>query len=856
MEHSKHKGLTSQQAAERIRLGDCNGSFSVKTRSIPHIIRDNIFTLFNLVNAILALLVALTGSYRNMLFMGVVICNIAIGIVQEVRSKLAIDRLTLISDPKARVLRDGRETSVITADVVTDDILLLSSGCQLCADAVLVEGCCEADESLLTGESDPVHKSVGDSLLSGSFIVSGSGAAQVTAVGAASYANRLTRDVKYEKKPRSEMMQSINEVISFVSVCIVPFALVLFFKAIFVTGQELSVGIVSTVAALIGMIPEGLVLLTCIALAVSSVRLSAKNTLCRDLYCIENLARVDVLCLDKTGTLTEGRMQAEQLIPLDESFDSSAALSALTSAISDINPTFAAIKEKYCESTDMKCTFKVEFSSARKWSSAHFDGFGTVILGAPDIVLGKAYAEISGRVSPLTAEGKRVLLLAHSRDICADALPSDISPKALIVLSDVLRASAPDTLRYFSEQGVDIRIISGDDPLTVSGVARRAGLERAENSVDCSALADEDIPAATEKYTVFGRVSPQQKLLIIKALKAAGHKVAMTGDGVNDVPALKEADCSVAMQSGSDAARNVSQLVLVDSDFSSMPLVVAEGRRCINNIRRSASLFLGKTVFSFLLAVLFLFLPFAYPFRPIQMTLINAVAIGIPSFLLTLEPDFRRVEGGFIGSVLRRAFPCGIAVTLGICLLLFQGGNASAEQLSAMAVLLTGAVCLASLYITCRPLDKKRGIMLIALSGIFLGACALFPDAFFLVPLGTPQWVTLAISAAAALFLLAVTSILSRHMHEQHKGKDIPTRLKRAAAAVVFALSAVFAVWFGMLMADYISLADGNEPLIAEKQVDGSYDGFLYEIKGGEIEIFRNTVHPQEIKQEKEQQNA
>ena len=854
MENNTLRGLTSQEAAQRIARGECNGSFSVRTRSIPRILYDNIFTLFNLVNALLALLVALTGSYRNMLFMGVVICNVAIGIVQEIRSKLAIDRLTLISDPKARLLRDGKEITVNISDVVKDDILLLSSGCQLCADAVLCEGSCEADESLLTGESDPVHKNIGDTLLSGSFIVSGTGKARASAVGAESYANRLTKDVKYEKKPHSDMMQSINKIISFVSVCIVPFALVLFFKAIFVTGQELSLGIVSTVAALIGMIPEGLVLLTSLALAVSSVRLSKKNTLCRDLYCIENLARVDVLCLDKTGTLTEGCMQTEQLIPLDESFDSTSALNALAASMTDTNPTFAAIRESYNGGTDMVCASRVEFSSARKWSSAYFDGFGSLVLGAPNFVLDKqGFEDISGRVSALTAEGKRVLLLAHSpNEASAEALPEDISPKALIVLSDKLRPSAPATLRYFSEQDVDIKIISGDDPLTVSGVAQRAGLAGADRCVDCSSLSDEDIPAAAEKYTVFGRVAPQQKLLIVKALKAAGHKVAMTGDGVNDVPALKEADCSVAMQSGSDAARNVSQLVLVDSDFSSMPTVVAEGRRCINNIRRSASLFLGKTVFSFLLAVLFLFVPFTYPFRPIQMTLINAVAIGIPSFILTLEPDFRRVKGGFIGSVLRRAFPCGIAVTMGISVMLMLGMGGYEEQFSTMSALLTGTICLCSLYITCRPLDRLRSVMLILLSAAFLGAVTLFPNAFFLVPLDAAQWGIFALSCLIALAVLLTASSVSHRVQQHRDGKPLPMKLKRTAAALVFALSAVFAVWFGTLMADYISLADGNEPLVAEKQSDGSYEGFLYEISDGKIEIFGNTVSPQEIKQEQE----
>ena len=392
-------------------------------------------------------------------------------------------------------------------------------------------------------------------------------------------------------------------------------------------------------------------------------------------------------------------------------------------------------------------------------------------------------------------------------------------------------------------------LLISTDPVTVSGVAKRAGLEGADNYIDLSAVADEDIPAAAERYKVFGRVTPQQKLALIKAMQAAGHKVAMTGDGVNDVAALRAADCSVAMQSGSDAARNVSQLVLVDSDFASMPLVVAEGRRCINNIQRSASLFLGKTVFSFLLAVLFLFVPEAYPFRPIQMTLISALAIGIPSFLLALEPNYDRVKGGFLGNVLRRAFPCGIAVTVGIILLLICRNVLSvpAEQMSAMSVMLTGAVCLCALYITCRPLTFRRGVMLAVLAALFVGACMLFPDMFYLVPLSAAQWVALAAACLVSLTVLAAASQISLRISDKHRGASLPPVLKRAAAAVVFLLTAVFAVWFGTLMADYISIANGDEPLIAHMESDGSYEGFLYDINDGSIEIFGHNVRPSEL---------
>ncbi len=844
-------GLTQREADERISRGESNKTSSVRTRSIPRIIHDNIFTLFNLVNVILALLVAFTGSYRNMLFMGTILCNVAIGIIQEVRSKLAIDRLTLISAPKAHLKRDGREIALDVSQVVKDDILLLASGRQICADCILTDGSCEVDESLLTGESDPVHKNIGDELLSGSFVVSGTGAAQVIRVGAMSYANNLTDGIKYEKRSHSEMMQSIDKIIKTVSVCIVPFALGLFFKAIFVTQQELGRGIVSTVAALIGMIPEGLVLLTSLALAVSSVRLAKKNTLCQDLYCIENLARVDVLCLDKTGTLTEGRMQVDELLQIDRSFDSEAALNALASSLTDPNPTFAAVCERFNSGSSLHCVSTVPFSSARKWSSANFGENGTYILGAPDFVLdGDRLQMICEDIRRYTSEGKRVLLLAYSPYAAeGDELPESITPKALLVLSNKIRSTAPETLAYFAEQGVCIKVISGDDPITVSGVAQRAGLADAANHIDASTLADDDIPAAAEKYTVFGRVTPQQKLMLVKALREGGHKVAMTGDGVNDVLALREADCSIAMQSGSDAARNVSQLVLVDSDFSSMPYIVAEGRRCINNIQRSASLFLGKTVFSFILAVLFILLPFAYPFSPIQMTLISVVTIGIPSFLLALEPNHDIVRGGFIGNVLRRALPCGLAVTTAvISLMVYQSINSvPQEHFSTMATLITGMICFGSLFLISRPLNTLRSIMLIILAAMFCGGCLLFPDIFYLTPLSASEWSALLLILLICGAVLLVSSLISRRLSANHNVICIPNKLKYAAAAVVFVTSALFAVWFGMIMADYIALANDMEPLAASEITEGCYDGLFYTINDGEIIISDHRVHPSDI---------
>lgn len=764
MEHNI-KGLTSAEAAERIKNGQSNGSFDIRTKSVPKIFRDNIFTLFNLINVILAVLVALVGSWRNMLFMGVIISNIAIGIFQEIRSKRVIDRLSIISAPKAHLIRDGIEQVLPVSDIVIDDLMLLTSGRQICADGIVVCGECEADESLITGESDPVPKKPGSEVLSGSFIISGSCTARATRVGAESTSGKITSGAKYVKKQSSEMMRSINRIIRIVSICIVPFGLVLFWKAFYAAKLSMEEGITSTVAALIGMIPEGLVLLTSIALAVSAIRLGRRQTLCQDLYCVESLSQADVLCLDKTGTITEGCMEVNEVRVLDEGFDVAGALNAFAAAFPEPNATLKAVCERYSEGTERSPVKTVPFSSARKWSAAQFDGLGTVILGAPSFVLGKNYAQISDICGEYSANGFRVLALAHSPlPPDGNALPSDIAAKALVVLSDKIRQTAPDTLDYFKRQGVALKIISGDDPLTVSNVAKRAVLDDAEKYIDLSTVSDEDIPEIAEKYTIFGRVTPNKKLLIVKALKAKGHKVAMTGDGVNDVLALKEADCSVAMQSGSEPARAVSQLVLLNSDLTSMPLAVEEGRRCINNIRRSAALFLVKTVFSFLLAAAFLFLPYGYPFKPVQMTLISALTIGAPSFLLALEPNKDMVRGNFLANVMRKASPGGLSVTVGIVLLTAAEGvfGIPPEQTSAMAVLLTGFACFLVLSDVCRPFKKWRAVMLAVLIAAFVGAVWLFGDIFYIVPLTVNQRIMLGILAAVVLAVQIVVRLIAK----------------------------------------------------------------------------------------------
>lgn len=713
-----HYGLTREQVENRIREGFVNGENDIKTKTEKQIILDNILTPFNILNFILATLVILVGSYKNCLFMGVILSNIFIGSFQEIRAKHTIDKLSLIAAPKVKVLREGSAEEISVSDIVLDDILLLSSGMQVCADCILVDGECEVNESLITGESDPIRKKAGDMLLSGSFIVSGNCSAQTEHIGEDNYANKITSNAKYVKKPNSEIMYWVNRIIKWISVIIVPVGVLLFCKQYFISHQTFRQTVIGTVAALVGMIPEGLVLLTSVVLAISVLRLSKHNTLVQELFCIETLARVDTLCLDKTGTITEGTMQMDGLIRLCSAKGSylDDILAALTNTLEDQSPTFLAIKEKYVHNPNWISQQICPFSSARKWSGASFAGEGTFVMGAAEFILKDRF---TGNIRRLTeeysAKGHRVLLLAHSNEpFCENELPEHLNPLSLILISDKIRKEAPRTLRYFADQGVDIKVISGDNAITVANIAKKAGLENAGRYVDATTLkTPENIEQAARKYSVFGRVTPQQKLELVKALKKDGHTVAMTGDGVNDVLALKESDCSIAMASGSDAARTVSQLVLLDSNFASMPKVVQEGRRSINNLQRSASLFLVKSIFSSIIAVCFIFLSFSYPFQPIQMTLISSLTIGIPSFILGLEPNRERIKGKFIVNVLQKSLPAALTMVLNILILtaISEAMRFTPEQFSTLAVIITGFTGLLMLLRVCSPFNVLRGFL-------------------------------------------------------------------------------------------------------------------------------------------------
>lgn len=689
------KGLTADEVQQRIDSGKINGDQNVKTKSVAQILRENIVTFFNFIFIVFAVLICffIDSSEKfltivgNFGFLILIVFNALVGIVQELRAKHTIDKLSLISAPKAVVIRDGEQKEIAVKDIVLDDITVLASGSQICADSFVVEGSIEVNESLITGEPDAILKNVGDKIMSGSFVVSGNAKAQVEHVGMDNFATKISAGAKYFKKPNSEIWRSLMFIVKVMATILVPMGVMLFCVKYFAQenpeqaekiittlfgykiNQYLSTTVLGTVATLIGMIPSGLVALSSTVFCVSVIRLSRHKTLAQDLYCIETLARVDVLCLDKTGTITEGTMDVNSIEPVKnrEIAEIKQIIKNVTSALEDNNATINALRS-YVADIDVSCTAEqiVPFSSARKWSGARINGVSYVI-GAPEFVFKKKTKTLEKTTEEMAKKGYRVMVVASSKNKFADSeLPSALKLESFIYITDKIRAEAPDTLRFFKHEGVTVKVISGDNPETVRAVAMRAGLEDCDNIIDMSTLTtEEEVYDAATKYTIFGRVLPDQKLMLVKALKKAGHTVAMTGDGVNDVLALKEADCSVAMASGSDAAKNVSSLVLLDSNFSSMPRVVAEGRRSINNLERSAALYIMKTVYNTLLALLFMVVTVPLPFTPQNLTIMGAVTIGMPSVVLALEPNADRVTGRFLPKVLSNALPGGITVMLG-----------------------------------------------------------------------------------------------------------------------------------------------------------------------------------------------
>ena len=711
------EGLNDEQIKERMQNNLVNYDTTVKTKTIKQILAGNFLTLFNLLNLILGIAVFCVGSYKNMLFLGIVIINTAISTFQEIYSKKTIDKLSVIASSKANVIRNKIKQEIGINDIVLDDILELNSGNQISTDSIICEGEVEVNESFITGESDTVIKKKGDMLLSGSFIVSGKCYAKVEHIGNDNYTAKISSDAKYVKKANSEIMKSLNQIIKILSFAIVPIGIALLINQLNI-GASYHDAVVKSVAAMIGMIPEGLVLLTSTVLAVSVIRLSRNKVLVQQLYCIETLARVDTLCLDKTGTLTEGVMEVKDVVKLNSNFDIDNILANIAKFSQDKNSTILALRDKF---TNVEKEFKpeniIDFSSKTKWSGISFENEGSFIIGAPEFVLKENFIKYKNEIEKYLTD-YRVIVLAHSKDtIIEKQLPGNVEVLAYVLILDKIRKEATQTLKYFKEQGVDIKIISGDNPVTVSKIAKAVGLENYDNYIDLSTLkTDADIINASRKYTIFGRVSPEQKRTLVIALKQDGKTVAMTGDGVNDVLALKEADCSIAMANGSDATKSVSELVLLDSNFASMPKVVAEGRRTINNIERSASLFLVKTIYSTILALLFIFMGEKYPFVPIQLSLISTVAIGIPSFILALEPNKDRITGRFMRNIIEKAIPAAITVILGIIALTIGNkfGIIKNEIYSSLCVISTGFTGIMLLFTLSKTRKSEKSNLLVS----------------------------------------------------------------------------------------------------------------------------------------------
>ena len=761
-------GLTQEEVRAHREQGRTNTMPRRTEGGVADILRRNVLTLFNLLNLCLAGLLLWVGSHRDMLFLGVVLSNTLIGTIQELRAKRTHDRLQLLSEGRVRVMRDGVECRLSPQELVLDDVVLLSRGDQIPADATVLSGAGEADESLLTGESAPVSKAAGDTLYSGSFLVSGSVAARLTAVGADSYAGQLQLSARRVKRAQSELMRDMRRIIRWVSVLIVPIGAAMFSRQYASVDLGLRDAVTGTVASMLGMIPEGLILLTSVSLAAGVVALGRRNALVNELFGIETLARTDVVCMDKTGTLTSGEMVLDRTLALNgvPPEEIAAYMAALLRASADETPTVRALAEAFPAVSAPEIVQAVPFSSARKWSAAQAEGLGSVVLGAPERLL---KGEALKQAQALAAQGLRVLaLLCAPAPLCGEALPEGLVPAALLCLRDALRPNVQKTVRYFGEQGVTLKVISGDSPLTVSHAAAAAGVPGADRMVDLSTIEGEkDYTALSRHYTIFGRVSPQDKQGLIEALRKDGHGVAMVGDGVNDIPALKAADCSIAMAGGSDAACRVAQITLLDADFDVMPRIVLEGRRVINNITRAASLFLVKNIFSLLLSVLLLIFPFAYPFAPIQLTLVSSLTIGIPSFVLALQPSRDRVSGSFLRNVIMRALPGGVCTAaLIIPLMAFSDGlGFSQDVVSTLSTLIAGYSGLVVLFLTCLPLNALRGGLVAAMAALFAGAVLLLPQVFYLSPVSGGQWWVLAAAAVLAPLIQIGLGALVRRFH-------------------------------------------------------------------------------------------
>ena len=737
-----NEGLSSKQVKLRIEQGLTNKETSVPTKTIPRIIRDNIFTLFNFLNFGLALAIFAVGSYKNLLFMGIVFCNTLISTVQEIRSKLVIDKLSVITSTKAKVIRDGKIVTIDNEDIVLDDIILFKSGNQIVTDAIIMEGEVSVNESFITGETELITYKEGDMLKSGSFIVVGNCKAKVEHVSLDNYTNVISKDAKYVKPINSILMNSLNKIIKVISILIIPLGLLLFLNQ-YNLDKNLELAVINTVAALIGMIPEGLVLLTSTVLAVSVIRLARLNVLVQELYCIEMLARVDTICLDKTGTITDGKMEVIKVINLNKKYNLEEVMGNIVNNLEVDNATSEAISNYFKKYDNYEVIKKIPFSPIYKYSGVEFKE-GKFVFGAPEFLTKKEIREVKEN------QDNRTLLICFNDE-----------PIGVVVLKDTIRKNAKKTLDYLAKEGVDIKIISGDSVKTVSKIARDAGLTDIR-SIDVSSLNNLELENAILENNIFARVTPLQKKQMVEILQKNKHFVAMTGDGVNDVLALKQADCSITIKNATDAARNVSQLVLLDDDFDSIPSIVREGRRTINNIERSATLFLAKTGYAFFLAVIFMFVNFNYPFQPIQLTLTNFFTIGVPSFILALEPNNNRIKGNFLINVFSRSLPTSLTIVLNIVIIAVLGNFflLNDVQISTLCVIMTGFTGFLLLFKICFPLNRLRLSLIIILILGFIGTLIGFREFFALTVLNLKMFIFILILVFISLTIFSIMSIL------------------------------------------------------------------------------------------------
>ncbi len=729
---SLSEGLTHEQVCERIENGYINYYETNNTKTYRSIFFSNIFTFFNLLCFLIATALILVGSFNNLFFAIIFICNMFIGIIQEIKAKKTVEKISLVTSPTAKVIREGKKQEIKTNEVVLDDILVYEFGNQICTDSIVMKGEIEVNESLLTGESDSIKKKKGDMLLAGSFVTSGSCIAKAEKVAEENFTSKLTLKAKKYTKPKSELLSSLRLIIKVVGVLIIPLGVAIFFNNKALIGNDLKLLVTKSAGSVIGMIPAGLFLLTSLALAVGVIKLAKKKTLVQDLYGIEMLSRASVLCLDKTGTITDGTMVVKQIKMLQKQDDLKQILSSLLASMKTPNQTFNALKNYFGEEKVFESDKVIEFNSAKKFSAVSFKNEKTYVLGAPEFVYRNKDKKVTNYVNAYAKEGYRVLILCETSEKLDKNLPKNLTPICLIMLDEKIRKEAKDTIAWFNANGVQVKIISGDNPLTVSEISKKVGVVGADKYISLEGMTNQQVMEIAGEYNIFGRVSPEQKQILVKALKNMGHNVAMTGDGVNDILALKEADCSISVASGSEAARNVSHLVLLDSNFLNLPAVVGEGRRVVNNIVNSASLFLMKTFFTLVLTIFCLIININYPFTPNQIILLEFFTIGVPSFMLALQPNQDKIKGKFINKVALKSVCYGLVlfITFIACFLFdkYLGTNCY-ETLASLSITFVGLVILLKI---CTPLNMYRAVLVVGMIALTALALLILPyESFF-----------------------------------------------------------------------------------------------------------------------------